>query len=162
MPDYNKAAKLAEKVVEENFVTTAPVRIDEIIRNYGFKIVPFNFAEMQNLNGFIDLPKKTIFIDDSDQEPVKAFTLARALGYTFLFTPDASAQDQLALMLRHPLGQSSDYPNYDLNQETNWFAANLLVPEKLLKNYKNEDSNSLSKIFGVTAEVVGYRMQSHG
>ena len=49
-------------------------------------------------------------------------------------------------------------------QEANWFAASLLMPEKLLKHYFSitNDADKLATIFGVSPTAVYYRLKNLG
>ena len=59
-------------------------------------------------------------------------------------------------MYRKALGELNQDPK---EKEANCFAANLLVPAELLEKYKDYNIDTIAKIFGVSQEVIGYRLQ---
>ena len=44
-----------------------------------------------------------------------------------------------------------------MEQEANWFAANLLVPTEMLKKYEHLSQKEAANIFRVSTSVIGYR-----
>lgn len=156
--NITKACEKAEEVIKENYIVAPPVRIEEIAKNYNLKIVDGNFGKYTDtIAGFIDVEKSTIFVNERDPDTRKAFAVACELGH-FLLHKDVISQksDDRSILYRQPLGKLDEDP---LRQEANVFAATLLVPEELLEKYKALDPNTIAKIFGVTQEVIGYRLE---
>jgi Zn-dependent peptidase ImmA (M78 family) len=62
----------------------------------------------------------------------------------------------MGVVYRQPIGGETD----PMEQEANGFAANLLVPEFLLRRYYHwAPEEEAAAIFGVSAEVMRYRLQ---
>lgn len=156
-PDYKKTLQRVDEILRENFVTSPPVRIEEIATNYGLTIVEADF-ERNDIAGLIDPAEKKIYVNKNDPDTRQAFTIAHELGHWLLHQDQLSREpDKYAVLYRKPLGRPNGDP---IETEANFFAANLLVPKTLLEKYKDvEDTNTIAKIFGVSLEVVGYRMK---
>jgi len=66
---------------------------------------------------------------------------------------------KLSILFRKPLGQTDPNP---LEQEANTFAAEILVPMVILREYLNKGIKEpviLADIFGVSQEVISYRIK---
>ncbi|MFN7161079.1 MAG: ImmA/IrrE family metallo-endopeptidase [Candidatus Gracilibacteria bacterium] len=157
-PNYQNAVDKALAIIEDNYVCTPPIDIVEIAKNYGLSLVEIEFiGEHASVAGFIDPSSKTMYISKSDPDHRKAFTIAHELGHWILHQPELGDEPhKYAILYRKPLGASTTDP---LEKEANAFAANLLVPRKFLDTYKDLDVASIAKIFGVSPEVIGYRLQ---
>lgn len=156
--NFDEAIALANKILEENYVQTPPVQVDDIARNYHLKIIEADFKKFSGaVAGFIDPETSTIYVNKDDPDTRKAFTIAHELGHYLLhkeiLIPDNS---KYRVLYRKPLGQINSDP---LEKEANCFAAHLLVPKKLLDKYKDEDINVIAKIFGVSDDVIGFRLK---
>lgn len=153
-----KAAKLAREVLGKNYVVCAPVRIEEIVANYGLAIFEADFTSTYaHVAGLIDMEDETIYVNRDDSAARKAFTIAHELGH-FLMHPEKVKEDpdKYSVLYRYPLGAKAPNP---LEAEANCFAAHLLVPDELLADYLNENPQMLARIFGVPLDVVVYRLQ---
>lgn len=155
-PRYDVAEAKANEVLNENFIVAPPVRIDQLVLNYDLNVreakfeLPFN-----NVSGFIDLETKTIVVNRDDSIHRKVFTLAHELGHWLLHNEELKEDPNRSIVFRIPLGEADKDP---LEKEANCFAANLLVPKELLSQYKNEDIPTIARIFGVSSDVIGYRI----
>ncbi|MBU2103358.1 MAG: hypothetical protein KKF80_08160, partial [Candidatus Omnitrophica bacterium] len=59
--DFQRAKDLAEKVLNENEITSPPIPISLIAKNYGLKTSEYDFAEHgTKVAGMIDLSNSTI------------------------------------------------------------------------------------------------------
>jgi len=166
-PDFKKAEASALKVLEENFITSWPVPVEELIEFQGLGLILSEFTDGE-ISGVIDLNKKYLYINSSDSSQRQRFTIAHELGHWILHRPELAANEEIAVLYRRPLGTVE---NNVLEQEANCFAANLLVPEVMLRraikqvNDKsgNEASDAhLAKIFNVSRSVIGYRKKFLG
>lgn len=152
MADYEKAQKAAKKILEENYVTSPPIRVDEIAINYGLNIIETDF-DNNDIAGFIDTDQKTIYVNKKDSDSRKIFTIAHELGHYILHKEELQKNPSYAILYRKSIGGETD----DVEKEANCFAANLLVPKEFLDQYKEVDDDTLSKIFAVSREVIGFR-----
>lgn len=154
MVDLEKAKQEARKVIKDNYVTTLPVKIEELVQNYGLKVVEADFGKyVEKYAGFLDHQNRTISVNDKDTEFKKVFSIAHGLGH-FLLHNDAVSR--LCVLERKPLGQLDAS---SVEEEANCFAVNVLIPEEFLKKYASSSPDIIAKIFGVTEDVIGYRLK---
>ncbi len=172
MSNFKRAQQLAEEVLKENYITVPPVPVGELAKNYGYDVIE---GEMpSNIAGLVDINKHVIYINQADSATRKAFTIAHELGHIKLHSELLKKNPDITILYRRPLGKKDDKVE---EQEANCFAASLLVPEEMLKNVLNEYPNLnltaennrsiLASLFGVSNEVMGYRLhdinvKSHG
>lgn len=150
---YGKVIELAEKIIKDNYISSAPVHIDEIVKNYGLIVVEADL-DHQNISGFIDVRNKRIVLNKYETEARKAFTIAHELGHYLMHKNELEQNpDRYAIFYRAPMGAPQD----SIEEEATCFASRLLVPEKILQQYKDYDNNTLAKIFGVPIDVIGLR-----
>lgn len=161
MADYKKAKEKAMELLQNYDIREPVVPVFDIARQEGLKIVGFESRDkLKDFSGFYDSRIKTIYINNEDSPNRQIFTVAHELGH---------------YKLQHALGNLEVLPRYanpvakePVEQEANFFAANLLVPENMLKEtmkkYKltSLDTDLLSKLFGVSREVMTYRLQDFG
>lgn len=154
---YNNIIKLVTEILDENYISSPPIRIEELVRIYGLNVTSVIFeGDLGGIAGLLDPDKKMIYVDTADSAGRKAFTIAHELGHWMLHKEIFIENPKGYILYRKPLGR----PNDDLyEKEANYFAAQLLVPEKFLNKYINYDINTIAKIFGVSAEVIGFRLK---
>jgi len=161
MANFDKAENIASEVLRENFISKPPVPVYELARNYGYEVME---AELpSNVAGLVDIKKNIIFINKADTDTRKAFTVAHELGHIKLHSSELKKNPDLGILYRRPLGEKD---SDEKEQEANFFAASLLVPESMyedvLKQYKDvlpeNKIELLSALFGVSQEVLGYRL----
>ena len=161
----SKGIAKAKEVLEENSVVSPPVRIEEIIENYEIKAFEKDFKEKYaDIAGIIDIERKTIYVNKNDSSSRKVFTIAHELGHWLLHKEELKEKPQeYAILPRKPIGRINDDP---IEKQANAFAAHLLVPKKLLKEYSEEikrrDIHTIAKIFGVSYELIRYRIKQEG
>ena len=159
----NKAIKdaqaKADQVLAENLVTEPPVKVTEIARNYGLLVQEVDLGSFgSRVAGFIDPKQKIIYVNKEDKPQRQAFTVAHELAHWLMHESTLhSHPDKYAVLYRMPLGA----PTEDLvEREANAFAAKLLVPKGMLEKYKdNADISTIASIFGVSDELIGYRLK---
>lgn len=152
--NYSGAKQQANRVLEENYVVEPPVRIDQIASTYGIEIYESDLEK--DIAGLLDMDRRVIFVNKSDPPNRQTFTIAHELGHFIMHQEVLKTQPEYAIFYRKPLGK----PNGDsIESEANCFAANLLVPKDMLDKYEDESINRKAEIFGVSADVIGYRMQ---
>lgn len=155
-PNYKKAAEKADKVLVDNCISHPPIPIDELAGNYGLRVLEMSFpTELAHVSGIIDMNNGRIIVNQEDGINRKVFTIAHELGHWLLHKEILEENPERSLLLREPIGQLNSDP---IETEANFFAANLLVPMKLLRQYPCDDIGLLAKLFGVSKEVIGYRL----
>ncbi len=157
--DFTKAAEKAKEVRSENYINSAAIDLTELVQNYGLDVVEIDFGEkFSNIAGYIK--ESIIYVSASDSANRKRFTIAHEFGHFLLHkTQLKEAPGKYAVLFRIPLGTMNADP---IEQEANCFAANLLVPEELLIQFQHDGKtiSELAKIFEVSQDVIGFRVQS--
>ncbi len=157
-PDYTKAIEAADKLLRDNQITKPPVPLVELATNHGYSVQIGVFPnDLLNVCGYIDINKKVIMTNASDSPNRRAFTIAHELGHLLLHEDELRFNSDLGVMLRAPLGKQELDPR---EKEANAFAANLLVPAKMLKPYIEEPDRVIAALFGVSEDVIRYRKLS--
>ena len=162
MSNFKKAKDQAEEILRENYITNPPVPIVELAKNYGYDVVEIDLDP--NIAGFVNMEDRVIFVNNTDSETRKAFTIAHELGHIKLHTSELEKNPDIGILYRRPLGKKDDD---EREQEANCFATSLLVPqsmyEKSVEQYKSilTEENKvelLSRLFGVSSDVIKYRL----
>ena len=167
-PNFILAKQCAEEVLKENFVNAPPVNVFAIVRNYGLDVAYMSFSEYEDVAGFIDLEKRQIVVNDFDGPSRQKFTVAHELGHWIMHRQLLEKHPDQGVLLRLPLGRPDPDPR---EKEANSFAANLLVPDMFLtpniesgqrlKDFAGGEK-LLATVFGVSADVIGYRLREVG
>ena len=155
--NYTGVKQKAEQVLRENFITAPPVDIYEIAKNEGLSVEIKDFGDkFNNVSGYIKPEIRTIFVNSRDSENRRKFTIAHELGHWILHRNKLESEpEKYAVLYRIPLGRRQDDP---IEQEANYFAANLLVPEEMLVARRNgKTDEELATEFDVSRDVIGYR-----
>jgi len=158
--NYRRALEEAQKVIKNNFITQPPIIAEQIARNYGLNVKYCVFKpQHMDIAGFVD-SKGEIIVNSAESNVRKNFTIAHELGHYLLGHLSDPDYD---VLYRQPIG---NIPNTPLEQEANCFAANLLVPENLLKDcisrFPFATNQQLANLFGVSVDVIGYRRHDLG
>lgn len=120
------------------------------------KFVRFNTLASE-VAGFTKFDEATIYVNSEDAFNRQTFTIGHEFGHWCLHkhlfdTEPAKYQ----VLLRRPKGINTN----PLEKEANAFAANLLVPIRLLHAVKGVASNSeLARMFAVSEEVIEHRLK---
>lgn len=158
--NFNKAEQEAKKVLEANFINEPPVLAEQVARNYGLEVKYCHFKpEYNDVAGFID-SKGVVIVNAQESAQRRNFTIAHELGHYLL---GHLSNPEYGVLYRRPIGET---PKNPIEQEANCFAANLLVPSdmlhKYIRNFPFANNQQLGNIFGVSADVIGYRRQNLG
>lgn len=155
-PNYQKAQAAAEKIWKELCLSLPPIPILEVAKNYGLDIQETSFQGDFNVSGVLDIEQSKIYVNQGDTPEHKRFTIAHELGHWLLHKEQLAETPEIAIYHRRPIGGETD----PKEKEANFFAANLLVPLNLLENfYTKLSERELAKIFAVSSQVIGYRLQ---
>ena len=161
--EVTRVLEEAHKVLDENYVLEPPVDVRTIAENYGITVKETEFPEkFSQVLGFItpndNHDKATMYINESDSEQSKLFTIAHELGHWLLHKEEILKDPNKTILLRMALG---DQDKNDLEKEADAFAAELLVPMNFMEKIGSDKSvEELAKKFGVTKEVIGYRKKA--
>jgi len=154
--DTKKIAQEAYALLEAVFgdleSLKLPVDLDRILKHCGLTVRVGEFKD-DNLAGAFNRDKKTIYVDESDSFRRQNFTIAHELGH-FKLHEDIKRDIFTREQVRQFTGDG-------VETEANWFAASLLMPEKLVKrSWKTfHDATALSIMFGVSPMAMRYRLK---
>lgn len=137
-----------------------PIPVAEIAEFQGTQVVLIDFGRYKDrVAGFCDFAEGKIYVNSDDISVRQSFTIAHELGHWLLhkhlFSEDPAAYPVL------PRFQRTD-ENNPLEKEANHFAANLLVPDRLLKPVKNAPVAALAGIFQVSKTMMEFRVKNVG
>lgn len=155
--NYTKARQEAKRLLQKYRVDEPIIPIFDIVEKEGLEIQAMEMPPaLENVAGFLEPDKKMIYINVNDPPNRQTFTVAHELGHYIL----AHNKDNLNVLLRYPLLQNAKKD--PLEQEANCFAAELLVPSKMLKRVMKKyslekgDEEILAGMFGVSKDVMKY------
>jgi len=161
---FELAKQKAYEVLGRYDVAEPVVPVREIAEREGIKVVFFKPKDVTNspskeVSGFYfpDTAEPKIYVNAEDPSTRQLFTIAHELGHAVL----GHKPDQYNVLWRF----SSPIDKDPLEQEANCFAANLLVPEKMLfvamKKYNlgHKDNTILASLFGVSPDVMKFRLR---
>jgi Zn-dependent peptidase ImmA (M78 family) len=154
-----KVASEADQILSDNLVVEPHVPIVDIARNYELLVKEVDLGSFgAKVAGFIDPLQKIIYVNQKDKPQRQAFTVAHELAHWILHQEKLHSEpDKYAVLYRMPLGAKTDDK---VEKEANAFAARLLVPRELLEKYKDKSNvATIANIFGVSEELIGYRLQ---
>jgi Zn-dependent peptidase ImmA (M78 family) len=153
---YDKAAACADKLTDSYSVP--PIPVVEIAQRNGVEVVFDPFRKFSDVvAGFCDFTNRKLYVNSSDAINRQTFTVAHELGHWLLHRD---------YFLDHP----DEYPylprfqktdkNDPREQEANCFAANLLVPSRLVKDLRNFPVAALARAFAVSREMMENRLKN--
>lgn len=162
--DTNALAKprwdLAKRKADELSApfSAPPIPALEIAERQGVDVVFADFGESSDrVAGFCDFSAAKLYVNADDITQRQTFTIAHELGHWLLhrhiFEQDA---DKYQIFPRY---QEVDRHN-PFEKEANHFAANLLVPMRLLKSVKDAPVSSLASAFAVSRSMMEFRLRN--
>jgi len=158
--NYSQAKKSAEELLNKYNILSPAVPVITIAEGEGLTIRTISLAKFRTPGkpvcaAFL-INESTIFIEDTDSHERQRFSIAHEIGHACLHPEELRSSPGLGIVYRAPIGGETD----PYEQEANCFAANLLVPRKMLCYWyeKTQNQNQLSEIFGVSPEVIGFRL----
>jgi len=168
MDHYPISSLLNEKAIPFD----APINVDAIASRYGIKVISTPLQGKVGEITFNSDGSSVIKMDpfENSYEPRRRFTLAHELGHFFLHrVPNYAYEDTKETML----DRKNTY--WDGKEgEANSFAAQLLMPEKLIERYGTQiisaDNNislddfvnRMSTIFNVSKQSMRFRLSGLG
>lgn len=160
-PDYQKVEKIADDLIQKYGYEHPFVNVFVIAENEGLQLKNYDPDDEEFLKstaGFFHTPSKTIYVNKTDPPNRKTFTIAHELGHYLL----KHATDEFGVL---PRWRVPGIEKEAVEKEADAFAANLLVPKTMLKkvmsqySLSREDVFTLAGIFGVSDEVMRYRVK---
>lgn len=127
--------------------------MSDVEQRLGKEISGMILRDLENEENLEDVPKAVIFVNKNDGEQRKRFTIAHELGHFFL-------HEDNKLKVSYRGGQSHE------ETEANRFAAELLMPEDLVKQEYQKFPilvpREFARIFDVSAAAMEIRLEQLG
>ncbi|QTV06746.1 ImmA/IrrE family metallo-endopeptidase [Faecalibacter bovis] len=152
----------------EQFFNEAPVIIDDIISHFNIQKKEYAFED--DISGVLIIDKSkdkfTIGINKQGTDQRKNFTIAHELGHFVLHNNDMSNTFVDNIFFRK---KADGYTSKEekIEKEANYFAANILMPEHLVKKeianlendwFEDDAVAELAKKFNVSSSAMMYRL----
>lgn len=152
-----KASGVLEDVFGNLETIKLPINLSSVLDKYNITLKTGTFED-KNVSGVFNRQDHEIYVADDETPNRKAFTVAHELGHFFLHE-----DRETDVFLREQILNLTE-ENRENEQEANWFAASLLMPEKLVRQYYTfiKDIDDLSTLFGVSPTAVYYRLKNLG
>lgn len=154
--------RLAADTLETAYGTSAstlapPIDLNKIAKSLGLTIKQGSFEDDQIIGAY-DKNARVIYISDRDDYPRQSFTTAHEIGHFRLHTDkqrEVFFRSNIALL---------DREEKEIEQEANWFAASLLMPENLVRNSWSvmKDIGVMANIFSVSYSAMSWRLKNLG
>jgi len=137
-----------EIILEKFHITAPPIDVFAIANQLGFPVKGVSM-EAEEVTSFTDFNGKRIFINIEDDKFRQTFAVARELGHLILHLEIISKNPQIYKLFMK--SSVMDGGIETVEAEANEFAANLLVPTKLLTiAVETYSSNvAIARLFGV-------------
>lgn len=156
VPRWNLAKKTADELTEP--YSTPPVPVHEIAEQNGVNVVFADFGKhRETVSGLCDFKAKRLYVNKFDSAQRQAFTIAHELGHWLLHRDEYIRDPKSYPVLPRFMDGNKDDPK---EKEANKFAANILVPERLLKPVIGAPVSVLANIFGVSRTMMEYRVKN--
>ena len=150
--------KAASNILKNNEIVKPFVNVFQIARDAGLSI---EYRKMpqgdKDVLGFLDSSTGTIYVNVENSIARRTFTIAHELGHFFL----KHQPDEYGLLRRN-----NTYTGIkeQKEKEADYFAANLLMPEEMIKNeirlypFLQSSPELLASKFGVSTVAMEYRL----
>jgi Zn-dependent peptidase ImmA (M78 family) len=157
----------ANEVLKRHNLTTVPIDPVMLAQREGIRVNNAKFSDDNMAGMIVKRGDDVSMLVNYDDPPFrKRFTIAHELGHHFLhLMGDGEYVDKEANLFRQQPGEDRTMtPERRREIQANMFAASLLMPEDEVRRYWEERRSieELAKIFNVSAEAMGYRLDSLG
>jgi Zn-dependent peptidase ImmA (M78 family) len=149
---------------------TLPIKIEEIARLKGLKVMPYPLGE--DVSGLLSIEdgKGTIGYNENEPKVRRRFTIAHELGHYELHKDKSDLfVDKQFIYRSKDSGNSA--VNIQMEQEANFFASAILMPTDLLRKEVSKIQidlgsgpgiNELAKVFEVSPTAMSVRLAQLG
>src|SRR5579872_3530226 len=144
----NKARKVIGDYLGDPSSVSIPVDLATILEKLKLQLYEVEF-DNPTIVGAYSKSANAIYVSNSDKKTRQFFSVAHELGHYFL-----NPRKTTDIFYRNQLNQfDNHYPTDE--QEANWFAASLLMPEELVKKVWQEEKSEaiVAAKFGVSASA---------
>jgi Zn-dependent peptidase ImmA (M78 family) len=143
----DESRELAKQIVKGKYFLP-PVKVMDLATEAGFTVYGVDFKE---LNAFMSPEEKIIYVQMSDTDQQKRFSIAYELALWYNYNEEILKNDLLTKFIR----KSALEPRNVMETICYQFAADILIPDDLLSRYKTDNSISkLAELFHVEVSVV--------
>lgn len=147
------AREKAHNILSMYHVTEPPIDVTKIANLLGFKVVPFDFPETMSAVIKIEGTKKIIAFNKNQPEVRQRFSISHELGHYL------SGHDNFSHERETFVDRDKRYldPHHREEEEADEFAAELLMPEGMLKKDVLEnklDAVTLAKKYNVSEQAM--------
>ncbi len=152
-----QAARLAADRHSKSY-SSPPIPVLEIAESNGVDVIFSEFGHLDNvIAGFCDFEAKQLFVNAHDPLTRQRFTIAHELGHWLLHR-----QYYLDNPDKYPILPRFEKPDNKnpFEKEANTFAANLLVPDRLLKPVRHAPVGALAEVFMVSRKMMEFRIKN--
>ncbi len=155
--DFRRAKTAALHLLEQNGIHQPPVDPVQLADGIGVEVLFVEFEGPSNdrISGFYDCVDNVIMVNKHEFPLRQTFTVAHELGHKMLHE-DWARSDNYRVLLRDPAARESS----PIEQEANFFAANLLMPKFMMDEYYQLPPHQISELFAVSVPAVRARLQS--
>jgi Zn-dependent peptidase ImmA (M78 family) len=156
-PDYRVARAKASQFA--GAYSKPPIPVKDIIEAQGVDVLFVRFGSLgRDIAGVTNFNDAQILVNADDAFNRQTFTMAHEFGHWILHKHLFEREPaKYQVLLRRPTGTVNSDP---VEKEANFFAANLLVPMRLLKPVKDIASKSeLARMFAVSEQTIEYRLK---
>lgn len=163
---------LIKKIFEEFPVNSLPVKIEDIAKHRGLRVVPYAFDE--DISGvlFIEGDNAIIGYNQNESRVRRRFTIAHELGHYELHKDRSNLfMDKGFKAIFRSKSSGLEEETKIMEEEANAFAASILMPEHLLKSLvagvefdlsSEDDIKNLAKMFDVSSTAMYFRLRNSG
>ena len=156
--DLNRIKQKALKVLSDNYIIEPFVNVFDIANGEGISIEYRKMPQGNtDVSGFFDSKTNTIYVNVDNSIARRTYTVAHELGHYFL----GHKPDEYGLYRRN---NSYSGTKKQKEKEADCFAANLLMPEDMIRKELKEYpflKNSIQLLasrFGVSPSAMTYRL----
>lgn len=164
--------KQADAILSELNITNLPVKIEDVAKKIGLRILPFAFDD--DISGVLVIEdgQGIIGYNQNESRVRRRFTIAHECAHYALHKEHSSMfmdKGFNAIFRSRQSGLTEE--TQILEREANTFAAYILMPDHLLKKEidqidfdlgSEDDIKNLAKIFDVSSQAMYYRILNSG
>lgn len=144
-----KIKALVQQLLDEQGLTKAPIPVERIAQHLGVELryEPFK-ADGDEVSGmlFRDGGRTVIGVNSNDGSNRQRFTIAHEIGHLRLHKDSMYLDTPAEVFLRNQLSSKAVDPK---EIQANTFAAELLMPEKLVRDEFSREQSEMSRGFSV-------------
>lgn len=146
-----------------------PINIEQLVSNEGITLRVHDFKDEVSGLLFIQGNTKTIGVDKNSGDLRKRFTIAHELGHYILHNERSNMFVDKVFFRKNSEGYTTKEEK--IEKEANYFAANILMPEKLIHNaianltcdlYEDDTITKLAAAFKVSNSAMSFRLINLG